>query len=587
MNGGVVQHGRTLRHPQKARALLERLGSQLGHLQKLLAGREGAVGLPVGHHVFGRGGGQARHPLQQGGRGRIHIHTHGVDAVLHHTVQSLTQPLGRAVMLVLSHTDGLGVDLHQLRQGVLEPPGNGYRRAQVYIKLRKFLRRQGTGGIDRGACLGDDHIADPVSLGRHPADQLHRHLLRLPAGGTVADGNVLHTVLFNEPGQGGNGLFPLPLSLCEVDHSGIQHLAGAVHHRHLAAHPVTRVQPHGDLALNRRLHQQGPQVQCELADGALAGRLRQGGAGLPLQRGEKQPVIGVLRRGLDKLHGRAARHYHLPADRPQGQFPVQLHADLERFLLFAPVDGQDLMPLKPGDGLGEIIVEPVDRILLRGGGAGQSSVLFQQRPQTGTQGGVVADLLGHNVRRPGQSLLGRLYPLVRVYVLCRLCQRVRTVRSLGKEHLGQRRQPLLPGNRRPGAALLLIGPVQVLHLRQCGGFVNGAGKLLREFSLGLNGGFHSLPPLLQAPQIAQALFQGPQGRIIHGTVKLLTVAGNEGNRISLVQQPHHIFHILRFLIQFLCNTLYDRVHRVPFRCAPGRRPTTKVCISLYHSFPPR
>ena len=37
------------------------------------------------------------------------------------------------------------------------------------------------------------------------------------------------------------------------------------------------------------------------------------------------------------------------------------------------------------------------------------------------------------------------------------------------------------------SALLLIGPVQVLHLRQCGGFVNGAGKLLREFSLGLNG----------------------------------------------------------------------------------------------------
>ncbi|CAN3996757.1 hypothetical protein PBMFNG_PBMFNG_00960, partial [Dysosmobacter welbionis] len=47
------------------------------------------------------------------------VHAHGVHTVLHHTVQSLVQPLGGHVVLVLSHADGLGVDLHQLRQRVL------------------------------------------------------------------------------------------------------------------------------------------------------------------------------------------------------------------------------------------------------------------------------------------------------------------------------------------------------------------------------------------------------------------------------------------------------------------------------------
>ena len=119
VDGGVVQYAFTLRHTQKARTLLEGLGPQLGHLFNLGAGGKDTVFLPVDHHVFGCGAVQSRHPLQKGGGCCVDIHAYGVDAVLHHAVQGLVQLLLGHVMLILAHADGLGVNLHQLRQGVL------------------------------------------------------------------------------------------------------------------------------------------------------------------------------------------------------------------------------------------------------------------------------------------------------------------------------------------------------------------------------------------------------------------------------------------------------------------------------------
>ena len=40
-----------------------------------------------------------------------------------------------------------------------------------------------------------------------------------------------------------------------IDHGGIEHLTCAVHDGDLAAHAVTGIKAHRDLALDRRLHQ--------------------------------------------------------------------------------------------------------------------------------------------------------------------------------------------------------------------------------------------------------------------------------------------------------------------------------------------
>ena len=231
MDAGVVQHGAALRHAQEAGALLEGLGAQLRHLQKPLPVGEDAVVLPVFHDVLGGGGGEAGHPAQKTGGGGVHIHAHGVDAVLHHTGERLIQPLLGHIMLVLSHADGLGVDLHQLRQRILHPPGDGHGAAQVHVVIGELLRRQLAGGVDGGARLVDDHITDTGQTAEH----LHRHLLRLTAGGAVADGDVGDAVLFAQRRQLGDGILFLPLAIGGVDHRGVQHLTGAVDHRHLAA----------------------------------------------------------------------------------------------------------------------------------------------------------------------------------------------------------------------------------------------------------------------------------------------------------------------------------------------------------------
>ena len=393
-------------------------------------------------------------------------------------------------------------------------------------------------------------------------DQLHRHLLRLPAGGAVADGDVLHAVLPNQLGQGGDGLFLLPLAVGGVDHGGVQHLARAVHHRYLAAHPVPRVQAHGGLALHRGLHQQGLQIQGELADSPLVRLVRQGGAGLPLQGGKDQAVVGVLRRGLDKFHGGAAGDDHVPPDGLEGPVPVQLHMDLQKALLLPPVDGQDLVALESGEGLGEVVVQPVDGVLLHRRLGAELPLPLQQGTEGLAEGGVVADGLGDDVGGAGKGVLRRLHALFAVHVFCRLCQRGRAVRPLGEQHLRQGRKTLFPGNGGPGAALLLVGAVQVLHLRQRPGGVDGERQLFRQLALLLDGLLHRLPALRQVPQVLEPLLQIPQGGVVHGAVELLAVPGDEGDGVALVQKVHHVFHVAGVFVQFRCQLLDDVLHGV-------------------------
>ena len=54
MNGGIVEHTFALRHAQEARALLERLGTELRHFFDLRTRGKRAVFLTVGNDIFRR-----------------------------------------------------------------------------------------------------------------------------------------------------------------------------------------------------------------------------------------------------------------------------------------------------------------------------------------------------------------------------------------------------------------------------------------------------------------------------------------------------------------------------------------------------
>ena len=73
---------------------------------------------------------QARHAREQGRRGGVHVHPDRVDAVFHDRVERARELVLGQIVLILAHPDRLRVDLHQLRQRVLQAPCNRHGTPQ-------------------------------------------------------------------------------------------------------------------------------------------------------------------------------------------------------------------------------------------------------------------------------------------------------------------------------------------------------------------------------------------------------------------------------------------------------------------------
>ena len=81
----------------------------------------------------------------------VHVHAHGVYAVLHYCVQLTRQFYLADVVLVLADADGLRIDFHQFRQWILQAPGTGHRAANGYVEVGKLLCREFGSRVDGGA----------------------------------------------------------------------------------------------------------------------------------------------------------------------------------------------------------------------------------------------------------------------------------------------------------------------------------------------------------------------------------------------------------------------------------------------------
>ena len=98
------------------------------------------------------------HVRQQGTAGRVDVDAYRVDARFHFAFQAATQQCLVHVMLVLADSDGLGIDLDQLGQRVLQPMRDADRAADGDIQLGIFVSGQFAGRIDRRARLADHHL---------------------------------------------------------------------------------------------------------------------------------------------------------------------------------------------------------------------------------------------------------------------------------------------------------------------------------------------------------------------------------------------------------------------------------------------
>ena len=533
MDGGVIEHLLALRHAQEACALLESLGAELRHLIDGLAAGEDAVLLTVGDDVLRGGLGETRHALKErGGRG-VYIHADGIDAVLDDAGERLLKARLRHIVLVLADADGHGVYLDKLRERILEPARDGDSGAEVDVIVRELFGGKLRGGVDRRAGFVNDSVAQAAAeLGDH----LDRHLLGLARGGAVADGNMLNAVPAHKAGEDADGLGLFPGREGRVHDGGVEHLARTVDDGYLAAVAVAGVEPHCHLALDGRLHQQRAQVEGKHFYRALAGGIGKGGARLALHRRPDKAVVSIVRGGADEGHGAAAGLYDGAAHVLERKLPVKLNADPELILLLAAVYGENLVPLKLPDALAEIVIEPVDAVLIGRSFGPEHGLCGNEIAQPAADIGVIGDHLGDDIRRAGERILGGLDAFFGVYVFFGELLRFRQGTALLEQREGERLEPLLLGDGRARAALGLIRTVDILKGGEGRGFVDGVRQLIGELALLLDGFLHSVAPLLEPAQILKAFGEGAQGGVVHRAVQLLAVAGDEGDCVALVNE---------------------------------------------------
>jgi hypothetical protein len=207
-------------------------------------------------------------------------------------------------VLVLAHADRLGIDLHQLGQRVLQPPGDGDGGAQRQVQLRELLARHVGRGVDRRAGLVDHRHHGPA-LGRDVAEGFLHQLVRLAAGGAVPHRDQLHRVLGGEAGD----LVAEAVLLVQVHDAGGQQRAGAADDGQLAPGAEPGIHAQHRARTGGRGQQQRLQVLPEDGDRLLVGARLQlhphlhlhrgepgGGGTRPRLRGGSAPARGARRR---------------------------------------------------------------------------------------------------------------------------------------------------------------------------------------------------------------------------------------------------------------------------------------------------
>ena len=196
-----------------------RLGSQLGDLLELAAIGKGAVFLAESHDVFGHARRDARYVSQQARARGVHVDAHAVNDVLHHVAQGAREFGLVKVVLVLTHADGLGRNLDELCQRVLQAAAQAHGATYGDVQVGIFLAGELGGGVHRCAGLVDDGVA---KAGRLLGNELRDDFLGLAAGGAVADDDGVDAVLLDEAGELALGAGDVVARLGGIDHAVVE-----------------------------------------------------------------------------------------------------------------------------------------------------------------------------------------------------------------------------------------------------------------------------------------------------------------------------------------------------------------------------
>ena len=123
------------------------------------------------------------------------------------------------VVLVLAHADGLGRNLNELCQRVLQAAAQAHGATNGDVQVGVFLTGELGGGVHRRAGLIDDGVA---KAGRLLGNELRDDFLGLAAGGAVADDDGVDAILLDEAGELALGAGDVVARLGGVDHAVVE-----------------------------------------------------------------------------------------------------------------------------------------------------------------------------------------------------------------------------------------------------------------------------------------------------------------------------------------------------------------------------
>ena len=139
MHGAGVERILCSRNAQEARALLIGSRTETWHFLQLDARGEGTVFLAVVHNVLSQRRTESADVGEQVFARCVEVHTHCVDTELDGLVKAVLEFGLVHVVLVLTHTDALRVNLHQFSQRVHESPADAHGAAHRDILVGKLL----------------------------------------------------------------------------------------------------------------------------------------------------------------------------------------------------------------------------------------------------------------------------------------------------------------------------------------------------------------------------------------------------------------------------------------------------------------
>ena len=194
-------------------------------------------------------------------------------------------------MLVLPHADVLGIDLHQLRQRVLQPAPDRDGAADGDVDIGILLGPQLRSRVDGRPRFVDDGVVDGAV---QVLEQAGHELLSLPRSGTVTDGDDPHAVLPDQLLNVLSCFLCLLLRRMGVDGAVLQQLSRLVQDRYLAAGAQPGINGQHPHVLDRRDHEKRPGVPGEHRDGVLFRPIGKRASYLPLDGRGDEALVAVL-----------------------------------------------------------------------------------------------------------------------------------------------------------------------------------------------------------------------------------------------------------------------------------------------------